>query len=404
MIAEGADDAPLRGVVVISVEQAIAAPFATRQLADLGATVIKVEPGAGDFARHYDEVMGGQSANFVWANRGKQSLALDLRDPEARQTLHRLVAGADVFMHNMAPDAARRLGLDPDALVKAHPALIACAISGYGEGGPRSDDKAYDLAVQAEAGAFSVTGNDEMSKVGFSAADIAAAMYALSGVLAALVRRERTGRGAVVRVAMLDCLAEWMSAPLYGAVYRGRQPARTGRRHHAIAPYGTFSLKDGSTILLAVQSDPEWQSLARIVLVDDDLADDPELITNPGRIANVERLEVRVASGLAALDPNTALARLAQARVATARVNDLAGVWAHEQLRSRERFAVAETPTGPVEVLLAPFDISGWHVPAGRVPGTGEHDPALIAEALRRGGAAGYPEAETPMAGKSPSR
>jgi len=202
----------------VSLEQAVSAPFATRQLADLGATVIKVEPAGGDFARRYDTVMAGQSANFVWANRGKQSVALDLRADRDRAMLDALIAGADVVVHNMAPDAARRAGIGVDELVASHPSLIACEISGYGRGGPRSDDKAYDLAVQAEAGAFSVTGDASMSKVGFAAADISAGMYALTGILAALVRRERTGQGAAVRVSMLDSLAEWMSAPLYGAV------------------------------------------------------------------------------------------------------------------------------------------------------------------------------------------
>lgn len=361
----------------------MSAPFATRQLADLGATVIKIEPPRGDLARHYDAVMSGQSANFVWANRGKQSLVLDLRHDQA--TLSALIAGADVLIHNIAPDAAHRAGLDPATLVAQHPSLIACAISGYGPGGPRSQDKAYDLAVQAEAGAFSVTGDDEMSKVGFSAADIAAAMYALSGVLAALVRRERTGQGGVVEVSMLDSLAEWMSAPLYGAVYGGGQPPRTGRRHHLIAPYGTFGLSDGSSVLIAVQTDADWQALAREVLTDPALADDERFRTNPDRTAHVGDLEAAIDDALRRLDADVARSRLRAARIAHASVNDLEGVWHHEQLRARGRFVESQTPTGPVEVLASALEIDGRVAGAGSVPALGEHDAELIARIQQSG-------------------
>lgn len=383
--ARDESSAPLAGLVVVSLEQAVAAPFATRQLADLGALVLKVEPPGGDFARHYDSAMAGQSANFVWVNRGKQSLALDLRRDDDRATLALLIAGADVFVHNVSPDAAARLGIDPDDLVARHPALIACAISGYGEGGPRSTDKAYDLAIQAEAGAFSVTGAEEMSKVGFSVADIAAGMYALSSVLAALVRRDRTGEGAAIRVAMIDALAEWMSAPLYGAVYGDGQAPRTGRRHHSIAPYGTFRLSDGRTVLIAVQNDPEWSRLATGVLGRPALAEDPRYATNPARIAHVDEVETMVSDALASLAGDDALARLAEARIAVAFVNDLPGVWQHEQLRSRGRFRSASTQTGPIEVLDAPFDISGWRPQPGHVPGLDEHDQHAVDGILARG-------------------
>lgn len=368
---------------MVSVEQAVAAPFASRQLADLGATVIKVEPPRGDLARHYDAAMSGQSVNFVWTNRGKQSLVLDLR--EERETLMTLIAGADVLLHNIAPDAARRAGLEPEALVARHPGLVACAISGYGSDGPRSDDKAYDLAIQAEAGAFSVTGNEEMSKVGFSAADIAAGMYALSGILAALVRRERTGQGGVVEVSMLDSLAEWMSAPLYGAVYGGGQAPRTGRRHHLLAPYGTFMLADGSNVLIAVQTDADWQVLARDVLDDPDLAEDPRFATNPDRTAHVAELEERIVIDLSGIDANEVRRRLVDHRIAHASVNDLAGVWNHEQLRARGRFVRSATPTGPVEVLASALEIDGRVAGDGAVPGLGEHDPETVARVLRSG-------------------
>jgi len=375
--------APLNGIVVVSVEQAIAAPLATRQLADLGATVIKVEPRQGDLARHYDSVMSGQSVNFVWVNRGKHSVVLDIR--EQRDELRALIAGADVFVHNLAPDSASRAGLDVDVLSSQFPSLVVCAISGYGSPGPRSGEKAYDLAIQAEAGAFSVTGTGDMSKVGFSVADISAAMNALSGILAALFRRERTGVGGVVRVSMLESLTEWMSAPLYGAVYSGEQPPRTGRRHHSIAPYGTFDLADGSTVLLAVQTDADWRRLAVDVLGRSDLADDARFESNPDRIRHVRELEGMVADALIAVDSGILRRRLRESRIAHAGVNDLASVWSHEQLRARGRFVEVRTPSGPVEVLKSALEIDGHSGGAGAVPGLGEHDPDVVGEVRRSG-------------------
>lgn len=368
--------APLEGVIVVSLEQAISAPFATRQLADLGATVIKVERPEGDFARAYDSNVEGESAFFVWANRGKQSVVLDIKDPDHLATFWSLVAGADVFLHNIAPGAAGRLGIDAQALHARFPALIACEISGYGPGGPRSDDKAYDLAIQAEAGAFSVTGDAEMSKVGFSAADISAAMYALSGILAALVRRDRTGEGAAIEVSMLDSLTEWMSAPLYAAVHGGGQAPRTGRRHHAIAPYGTFTLSDGHTILLAIQNDREWMSFAEKVLGSTAVGTDPRFATNAVRIAHVDELEALISARFASAPGDEIRARLADAGIATANVNDLAQVWQHEQLRARDRFVDVDLPNGRIEMLRSPFEISEWAPGAQSVPALGEHDAA----------------------------
>jgi itaconate CoA-transferase len=376
---------PLAGIVVVSLEQAVSAPFATRQLADLGATVIKIERPGGDFARHYDSVVDGQSAFFVWANRGKQSIVLDVKDPDDLATLRALIAGADVFVHNLSPRAAAALGIGAVELAALHPSLVACEISGYGHGGPRTDDKAYDLAIQAEAGAFSVTGSDAPSKVGFSVADICAAMYTLTSILAALVRRERTGQGAAVHVSMLDALAEWMSAPMYAAVYGPGQAPRTGRRHHAIAPYGTFLLSDGSTVLIAVQSDPEWCSLAEHVLADAALCTDPRFVTNSDRIRNVDELEAILSDGLASLPVDEARRRLAAGRIANARVNDLREVWNHEQLRARGHFHPVTTPSGPIEMLDAPFDISGWPLPHDPVPALGEHDDAIVQAVLDRG-------------------
>jgi crotonobetainyl-CoA:carnitine CoA-transferase CaiB-like acyl-CoA transferase len=378
--------APLDGVVVVALEQAISAPFATRQLADLGATVIKVERPEGDFARHYDSVVQGESAFFVWANRGKQSIALDVKDAADLATFRALIAGADVFLHNLSPQAARRLGIDAPTLHAAYPSIIAAEISGYGHGGPREDDKAYDLAIQAEAGVFSVTGDEHVSKVGFSVADICSGMYAFSSILAALVRRERTGEGAAIQVSMLDSLAEWVSAPLYNAVYSAAgQSPRTGRRHHAIAPYGTFRLADGTTILIAVQSDAEWRSMAEHLMLAPDLGTDSRFATNASRIANVGELERLITECLDGIPADTARERLATGRIATARVNDLKGVWEHEQLRARGRFVPVSTPSGTVELLASPFDISGWTSPPSRVPALDEHDQATLDAVMERG-------------------
>lgn len=376
--------APLAGIVVVALEQAISAPFATRQLADLGATVIKIERPGGDFARHYDDVVAGESAFFVWANRGKQSVVLDLKDAGDRDTFDALIAGCDVFLHNLSPRAAADLGVDAASMHARHPRLIAAEVSGFGPGGPRTDDKAYDLVMQAEAGVMSVTGGEEMSKVGFSVADICAGMYAFSSILAALLRRERTGEGAAVHVSMLDSLAEWVSAPMYAAVHGSGQAPRSARRHHAIAPYGTFRLADGSTILLAVQNDVEWRSMAELVLDDAALGSDARFATNAARIAHVDALEAIIAGQLSTLAPQEATDALARARVAVARVNDLAAVWQHEQLRARGRFVSVMTPSGPVELLAAPFDISETDVPPGAVPALGEHDADLIRGIIER--------------------
>ena len=374
--------APLEGVVVVSLEQAISAPFATRQLADLGATVIKIERPEGDFARAYDSNVQGESAFFVWANRGKQSVVLDIKNTDDLATFWALVAGADVFMHNIAPASAARLGIDAQTLHAKYPSLIACEVSGYGPGGPRSDDKAYDLAIQAEAGAFSVTGDAEMSKVGFSVADIASGMYALSSVLAALVRRDRTGEGAAIGVSMLDSLTEWLSAPLYGAAHGGGQAPRTGRRHHAIAPYGTFALSDGCTVLLAIQNDREWMSFAEKVLGSTEVGTDPRFATNSVRIANVAALESVISARFSEVPAEDIRAALSTAGIATANVNDLAQVWQHEQLRARDRFVDVKLPNGPIEMLKSPFDISEWTPGAQSVPALGEHDAAIVRRIL----------------------
>lgn len=378
--------APLDGVIVLAVEQAIAAPFCTRQLVDLGARVLKIErPGTGDFARDYDTTVDGSSAFFVWGNRGKDSLELDLKDPDDRATFDRLLAGADVFIQNLAPAGAERAGLLAHQVRERHPSIIACGISGYGLGGPRTDDKAYDLAIQAEAGAISLTGSEEApSKVGFSAADIASAMYALSSVLAALYRRAQTGDGATIEISMLECLAEWTAAPTYGAVGRGVRPSRVGHRHAMISPYGIYSLADSSEILLAVQNQTEWEALARNVLGMPDLVADERFATNEARVSHIDEFEPLLRAGLASAGAEEMLGRLRSARIAFSRVNDPIALWEHEQLRARDRFVETDVPTGRAETYRAPFNIDGTPDATPVVPGIGQHDPALLDELRRR--------------------
>ena len=379
--------APLADVVVVTLEQAVAAPFATRHLADLGATVLKVErPGVGDFARSYDANMGGQSTFFVWANRGKQSIALDLKVESDRATFDALVAGADVFVQNLSPAAAARAGVLADQLVGRHPSLIACDISGYGTDGPRTDDKAYDLAIQAEAGAMALTGSaDEMSKVGFSVADVCAGMYAFSSILAALYRRATTGEGAAISLSMLECLAEWTAVHVYNAANTGATPERAGHRHAAIAPYGLYELADGSSVLVAVQSDPEWVAFAEHVLGDVALADDPLFVGNADRIANVEQLEALIHAVFSSVEPAEVVGRLRRGRVAWARVRTPIEVWEHEQLVARDRFMDVTLPTGSTSMFVPPFDMSGMPPPRPSVPALDEHDADLVERLRRRG-------------------
>ena len=379
---------PLDGIIVVAVEQAIAAPFATRQLADLGARVLKIErPGSGDFARAYDTAVDGSSAFFVWGNRGKDSLELDLKDPDDRATFDTLLRGADVFIQNLAPAGAERAGLLAHQVRERHPSIIACGISGYGLGGPRTDDKAYDLAIQAEAGAIALTGSaDEPSKVGFSVADIASGMYALSSILAALYRRAETGEGATIELSMLECLAEWTAAPTYGAVGRGVAPTRAGHRHAMISPYGIYPLADGSEILIAVQNQTEWEALARDALEMSELVDDERFATNEARITNIDTFEPVLRAGLASAPAEEMLSRLRSARIAFSRVNDPLALWDHEQLRARDRFVDTELPTGQASTYRPPFNIDGVPDPKPVVPGVGEHDRALIDELLRRAG------------------
>ncbi|MEU3507389.1 CaiB/BaiF CoA-transferase family protein [Streptomyces longwoodensis] len=371
---------PLEGVTVVAVEQAVAAPFATRQLADLGARVVKVERiDGGDFARGYDTAAGGLASHFVWCNRGKESVALDLKDPRGLAVVRRLVAGADVFVQNLAQGAAARLGLDAATLCAAHPRLVAVDISGYGPSGPYAHKRAYDMLVQCEAGLVSVTGTPEQPvKAGIPAADIAAAMYAFSGVLAALVRRGVTGRGGPVEVSMLDALTEWMGHPLHHTMHGGTAPARSGLAHAVIAPYDAYPTADGGRVLLSVQNDREWRRLAERVLERPEAGTDPAFATNAARVAHRERTDALVGRALGALGTDEALARLEDAGIACARLRDLHEVAEHPQLAARERWRRVGTPVGPLRALLPPITLPGGRARMGDVPALGEHTGAVL--------------------------
>ncbi|MFH9267504.1 CaiB/BaiF CoA transferase family protein [Streptomyces sp. NPDC017546] len=372
---------PLDGITVVAVEQAVAAPFATRQLADLGARVIKVErPDGGDFARGYDTAARGLASHFVWCNRGKESLAVDLKDPRGLAVVRELVAEADVFVQNLAQGAAARLGLDAAALCAAHPRLVAVDISGYGAEGPYAHKRAYDMLVQCEAGLVSVTGTaDRPAKAGIPAADIAAAMYAFSGVLAALLRRANTGRGGPVEVSMLDALAEWMGHPLHQGTHGSAPPARTGLAHSVIAPYDAYVTADGEQVLLSVQNDREWRRLAEQVLARPELADHPDFATNAARTAHRARTDEVVGRALAGLTGREALAGLEAAGIACARLNTVADVAAHPQLAARDRWREVGSPVGPLRALLPPITLPGSEeARMGAVPALGEHTDALL--------------------------
>jgi itaconate CoA-transferase len=372
---------PLAGIVVVSLEQAVAAPFATRQLADLGARVIKVERAAdGDFARDYDATVLGQSSYFIWLNRGKESIELDLKSEHGREVLTALLARADVFVQNLAPGAAARLGLAADELRARHPRLICCSVSGYGAAGPHAGKKAYDLLVQCEAGLLSVTGTaDSPAKAGISVADIAAGMYAFTGVLTALYEREHTGTGSTVEVAMLDALGEWMTQPYLYSVYGGQPPRRTGARHASISPYGPYAVADGQ-VFLGLQNEREWAVLCRDILGRPDLVADPRFATNTDRVASDDQLTLIIETALQDLTAAQVEARLDAAGIANARLRTPAEFAAHPQLAARDRWRQVETPGGPVRALLPPVTVPGREPAMGRVPALGEHTAAILAE------------------------
>jgi itaconate CoA-transferase len=372
---------PLAGVTVVSIEQAVAAPFATRQLADLGARVIKIErPGEGDFARGYDETVKGLASYFVWLNRSKESLTLDLKHPEAKPILDALLEHADVFIQNLAPGAAARLGLGADDLRSRRPSLIVCDISGYGSTGPYRDKKAYDLLVQCEAGLLSVTGTPEApAKVGISVADIAAGMYAFSAVLAALYNRERTGLGLSCEVSLFDALTEWMSHPLYYALYTGRPPQRTGTSHASIAPYGSFSTGDGRAVQLGIQNDREWRRFCDKVLRRPAVADDDRFTTNARRVENRDDLTATIEAELSRLTVDEAIERLDSAQIANARRNDVTDLIGHPQLVSRARWTEIDSPVGPIAALRPPVTTAGIAARMDPIPALGQHTLPILA-------------------------
>ncbi|WP_109472049.1 CaiB/BaiF CoA transferase family protein [Ornithinimicrobium cavernae] len=374
---------PLEGLVVVAVEQAVAAPLTTRQLADLGARVLKIErPGGGDFARGYDDTVHGMSSAFLWLNRGKESVELDLKSPEGREVLERLLAQADVFVQNLSPSAAQRAGLDPAAVQRRHPHVIACAITGYGTTGPLASAKAYDLLIQGEAGLISLTGDgDVMAKVGISIADISAGSQCCTGILAALRHRDHTGQALPVDIAMFDTLAEWLAYPLYYADYGGTEPARTGARHATIVPYGSFPAADG-LVLLAVQNDREWRRFCETVLERPDLADDPRFDSHATRMEHREELEALIIARLSPMPVADVQALLTKADIAQARLNSIADLAEHEQITTRNRWVPTPSPVGTVRTLLPPWlptAPDGTPPELGAVPAPGEHTTQVLA-------------------------
>ena len=373
---------PLDGLLVVSVEQAIAAPFASRQLADLGARVIKIErPGVGDFARAYDHTVRGLASHFVWTNRSKESLTLDLKRPEALDVLRRLVSRADVFLHNLAPGAMGRLGFGAAMLREEHPRLVVCEISGYGTSGPYRDKKAYDLLVQSEAGLVSITGTPETpSKVGISIADIAAGMYAFSSILAALVRRAKTGTGALLDISMLDALSEWMGYPAYYAGYGGTPLPRTGARHAAIAPYGPYVAGDGHVVYLGLQNEREWARFCADVLDRPALVSDPRFSSNALRVEHHAELEKIIVGAFADKTAQRVVDKLEAAQIANARMNTVDEFLEHPQLAARGKWQQVDSPVGPLRALVPPYGFDDVEPKMGRIPALGEHTGKILGE------------------------
>ena len=373
---------PLDGITVVSLEHAVAAPFCTRQLADLGARVIKVErPGNGDFARGYDQRVNGQSSHFIWINRSKESLALDVKQPAAKAALLELLKTADVLVQNLAPGATARMGLSYETLKELNPKLIVCDISGYGADGPYRDKKAYDLLIQSEAGFLSVTGTPETpSKSGISVADIAAGMYAYTNILSALLLRGKTGAGSHIDVSMLEAMGEWMGYPLYYAYDGAPPPPRTGASHASIYPYGPFQAGDGKTVMLGLQNEREWTAFCDTVLLQPDVATDTRFDSNAQRNDNREALQALIVQTFAALTAAQVVERLEQAGIANARVNEMADLWEHPQLQARQRWRTVGTPQGDVPALLPPGVNSAFDYRMEAVPAVGQHNASILAE------------------------
>ena len=359
----------------------MAAPFATRQLADLGARVIKIErPGVGDFARGYDTTVNGMSSHFVWLNRSKQSLTLDLKQPEGLGVLRTLLAGADVFIHNLAPGAMSRLGFASADVRRQHPRLIVCEVSGYGSSGPYRDKKAYDLLVQSETGVLSITGTEqEPAKVGISVADISAGMYAFSSVLAALLRRGKTGEGSTLEISLFDSLAEWMSYPVY-YTRGGSPPPRSGARHATIDPYGPYTAGDGKVVFIGLQNEREWARFCAEVLQTPELARDPRFSSNPRRVQHRRELDAAITEAFRHLSAGQVIDRLEQAQIANARMNTVQELIDHPQLAERDRWRDVASPAGDIRMLKPPFNFEGMDVPMGAIPNVGEHTDAILRE------------------------
>lgn len=373
---------PLDGITVITLEHAIAAPFCTRQLADLGARVIKVErPGVGDFARAYDARARGLASHFVWTNRSKESLTLDVKHGEAAVILDKLLADADVLVQNLAPGAAARLGLSYDALKGKYPRLIVCDISGYGADGPYRDKKAYDLLIQSESGFLSITGSpDEPAKAGCSIADIAAGMYAYTNILAALIQRGKTGQGCNIDVSMLESMAEWMSYPLYYAMDGASPPPRAGAAHATIYPYGPFPAGDDKTVMLGLQNEREWELFCTKVLLQPELAKDPRFSSNAVRTAARQELRRMIVDVFSRLTAEQVIERLDSAQIANAHMNDMHDLWQHAQLKARERWVEVGTPAGPMPALLPPGVPNTYEARMDAVPALGQHTDAILAK------------------------
>ena len=373
---------PLDGITVVALEQAVAAPFATRQLADLGARVIKIErPGVGDFARDYDQTVKGQSAYFVWLNRSKESLTLDVKHARAAEILKRLIGNADVFIQNLAPGAAGRLGLDAATLLAQHPRLIVCDVSGYGDSGPYAHKKAYDLLVQSEAGVLSVTGTPEtQTKVGISIVDISAGMYAYSGILTALYQREKTGKGTRVDVTMFESLAEWMSHPLNYTHFGGKPPQRSGPDHATIVPYGRFKCGDGAYVMLGIQNEREWAKFCAGVLGMPGLATDDKYNNNTKRTSRRAEVVALIETVFARMKAEEVVARLDAADIANARINTPQEVWDHPQLKARNRWREVGSPAGPLPVLLPPVTMPEFEARLDPIPAIGEHTDCVLAD------------------------
>lgn len=373
---------PLKGITVVALEQAVAAPFATRQLADHGARVIKIErPGSGDFARAYDTTVKGMASHFVWVNRSKESLTLDVKQPQANAVLDRLLQKADVFVQNLAPGACDRLGLSTAELRGRYPRLIVCNVSGYGPAGPYRDRRAYDMLVQSESGLVALTGTEETpSKVGISISDIAAAMYAYSGILTALLVRKETGQGTAMDISLLDSIGDWMGYAAYYTEYGGSAPPRAGAKHSAIAPYGPFRCGDDKEVILAVQNEREWGRFCEKVLRTPALKEDMRFVTNPLRIKNRVVLEEIIHKVFAGLSAAEAMQRLDDAQIAYARLNSIEEFLEHPQLKARERWTEVDSPVGPLRALVPPVQMEGAETVMGRIPALGEHTDKILRE------------------------